>query len=126
MGPMPIYKILAILLFAIPVYGQSVRRIEFVHIADGATMQRGEVRRVIAEVKKSYGSLKLNRFGAVIRWGRLRTVRLNLGSYSVDKRLRYAYRVARRLRSRLPVYVFVPMSADGYSWGYCLGRNFAV
>lgn len=126
MGPMPIYKILAILLFALPVSAESVRRIEFVHVADGATMPRGEVRRVISEVRKAYGSVRLDRFGAVIRWGRLRTVRLNLGAYSVDKRLQYAYRLARRLRSRLPVYVFVPMSSDGYSWGVCFNRAFAV
>jgi hypothetical protein len=126
MGPMPIYKILAVLLFALPVYAESVRRIEFVHVADVATMPRGEVRRVMAEVRKAYSSLQLDRFGAVIRWGRLRTVRLNLGAYSVDKRLQYAYRLARRLRSRLPVYVFVPQSSDGYSWGYCLSRGFAV
>lgn len=123
---MPIYKILALLLVALPVSAESVRRIEFVHVADGATMPRGEVRRVMAEVRKAYSSLKLDRFGAVIRWGRLRTVRLNLGAYSVDKRLQYAYRLARRLRSRLPVYVFVPQSSDGYSWGYCLNRGFAV
>lgn len=121
--------LLAVLLFASTAYAApitSVRSISFVHIADGATMQRSEVRRVMAEVRKAYSSVRLDKFGAAIRWGRLRTVRLNLGSYSVSERLSYAYRVARRLRSRLPVYVFVPMTSDGYSWGVCFNRSFAA
>lgn len=126
MGPMPIYKILAVLLFAVPVSAESVRRIDFVHVADVATMPRGEVRRVMAEVRKAYSGLKFERFGAGIRWGRLRTVRLNLGAYSVDKRLQYAYRLRRRLQARMPVYVFVPQSSDGYGWGVCLDKRFAV
>lgn len=126
---MPIYKILAVFFFAVSAHAApitSVRRIEFVHVIDGATMQRGEVRRVVSEVRKAYKSLRLDKFGAAIRWGRLHTKRLNLGPYTVSQRQAYAYRVMKRLRSKRAVYVFLPMSSDGYSWGVCLNKGFAV
>lgn len=100
--------------------------IDFIHVVDGQTMPRSEVRRVISGVKKAYDSLHLARYGAVIKWGRLRSKRVGFGPGEMKDRLAYSYRLLKRLRQKRPVYVFVPMSTDGYSWGYCLSRAFAV
>jgi hypothetical protein len=94
-------------------------RIQFVRVVDGATMSRAETLRVTKKVREAYLKLRL-----VFTFSGLRQVRVGFGPGLVADRLNYARRVERRVRGRTRGYrthVFVPMSTDGYSWGYAFG-----
>lgn len=102
-------------------------RLEFVRVVDGATMGRVEVQEVATRVCAAYRALRVGG----IECGRVRdAVVSGLGRYLVKDRLSYAYAVERALkgnyRPSVRTYVFVPMSADGFQWGYRIARNFAV
>lgn len=109
-----------LLLTALDASALPIKRVDFVQVLDGATMSPPKTRQVTTQVRRAYKRLKLP-----IRFSPLRTVRLGLGTIGVNDRLKYAYRVMRKMRPNRATYVFVPMSTDGFSWGYQLTKTFA-
>lgn len=111
---------LLLIVTALNAHALPIKRINLIRLSDGATMSEQNVKRVAVQVRRSYNRLKLP-----IRFAPVRTVSLGVGPTGVSERLKYAYRVMRKMRPRRATYVFVPMSTDGYSWGYMLTKLFA-
>lgn len=111
---------LVLLFSALDALALPTKRVDFVQVLDGATMSVPKTRRVTTQVRRAYNQLRLP-----IRFSPLRTIRIGFGPTGVNERLRYAYRVMRKMRPRRATYVFIPMSTDGFSWGYMLTKNFA-